>query len=115
VRVSVRAVPGRTRLGDDLGEAARRGRFAAVECRVSDNGPGIPEADRERIFDPFYTTRDPGEGTGLGLSNALRFAEELGGRLTFEAGSGPGASFALQLPLAPHAGEEPVSVRGLPG
>jgi signal transduction histidine kinase len=115
VRVSVRAVLGRTRAGDGLGEAARRGRISAVECRVSDNGPGIPEADRERIFDPFYTTRDPGEGTGLGLSNALRFAEELGGRLTLEAASGPGASFALQLPLAQHAGERPVSVRGVQG
>jgi signal transduction histidine kinase len=115
VRVAVRIVPGRSRVGDVQGEAVRCGRIAAVECRVSDNGPGIPEADRERIFDPFYTTRDPGEGTGLGLSNALRFAEELGGRLTLEAGSGPGASFALQLPVAQDAGEEPVSVRGVRG
>jgi len=111
VRVVVRAVPGRTRAGDQPAEAVRRGRIAAVECRVSDNGPGIPEADRERIFDPFYTTRDPGEGTGLGLSNALRFAEELGGRLWLEPASGPGSCFVLQLPLAQPAAEGPVSVR----
>jgi signal transduction histidine kinase len=112
VRVAVRALPGPVRAGDDPAEAARRSRFDAVECRVTDNGPGIAEADRERIFDPFFTTREPGEGTGLGLSNALRFAEELGGRLALEPGSERGASFVLQLPVADAGAEGPVAVRG---
>jgi C4-dicarboxylate-specific signal transduction histidine kinase len=76
-----------------------------VECSVCDNGPGIAEEDRERIFDPFFTTKDPGEGTGLGLANAARFAEELGGRLELHAPAhSPGARFVLTLPAAPARG-----------
>ena len=70
-----------------------------VVCEVSDDGPGIPEENRERIFDPFFTTKEPGEGTGLGLANAARFAEELGGYLELApSGDEPGAAFVLQLP-----------------
>ena len=64
---------------------------------MEDNGPGIAAEDRERIFDPFFTTREPGEGTGLGLSNALRYAEEFGGSLDLDAGA-EGASFVMRLP-----------------
>ncbi len=73
---------------------------AHVECRVSDNGPGIPLVLRERIFDPFFTTKPPGEGTGLGLANAGRVAEELNGSIEFREGSGGGACFVLRLPTA---------------
>ena len=52
-----------------------------VSCAVHDDGPGVGPDARERIFDPFYTTKPPGEGTGLGLANAARLAEELGGEL----------------------------------
>ncbi len=70
-----------------------------VACRVEDNGPGVCEEDRQRIFDPFFTTKPPGEGTGLGLANALRFAEELGGSLDCERSPvRGGASFVLRLP-----------------
>jgi signal transduction histidine kinase len=65
---------------------------------VADNGPGIPVEDRERIFDPFFTTKAPGEGTGLGLSNAARLAEELGGRLDLDPQPPRGAAFVLRLP-----------------
>jgi signal transduction histidine kinase len=62
----------------------------------------VPEADRERICDPFYTTKDPGEGTGLGLANALRGAEQQGGRLELAEPRGPGAGavFVVTLPAA---------------
>ena len=72
-----------------------------VECRVSDDGTGIPAEVRERIFDPFFTTKAPGEGTGLGLANAARLAEELGGLLSCETPD-PGwrTTFRLRLPLA---------------
>ncbi len=70
-----------------------------MECCAADNGPGIAAEDRERIFDPFFTTRDPGAGTGLGLSNALRYAEEFGGSLDLDAAGGAaGATFVLRLP-----------------
>jgi signal transduction histidine kinase len=83
-------------------EPAETGRcdFDVLECRVADNGPGIPESDRAQIFDPFFSTKDAGQGTGLGLSNALRFAEELGGDLTLGSAAGPGAEFVLTLPVA---------------
>jgi signal transduction histidine kinase len=84
----------------------------AVECRVVDNGPGIAEEDRERIFDPFFTTKPPGEGTGLGLSNAARFAEELGGSLALVPDPGAGAVFVLRLPAA--GGEPSGAARGSP-
>ncbi|MFP6623976.1 MAG: HAMP domain-containing sensor histidine kinase, partial [Myxococcota bacterium] len=86
--------------------AARRVRLTVapdaeghVACRVEDTGPGVCDEDRQRIFDPFFTTKPPGEGTGLGLANALRFAEELGGSLDCERSPvRGGASFVLRLP-----------------
>jgi signal transduction histidine kinase len=83
------------------GDAGSRTRCDAVECRISDNGSGIAEDDRERIFDPFYTTKPPGQGTGLGLSTAARLAEELEGTLALaEPPPGFSTSFVLRLPVA---------------
>jgi len=65
--------------------------------RVSDNGPGVPDALRGRIFHPLFTTKD--EGTGLGLSIALRIIGEHGGRLELEPSTGQGASFVVTLPI----------------
>ena len=100
VRILVRASVRALRAGEDRTTAlARRGRPDAVECRVEDNGPGVAREDRERIFDPFFSSKEPGEGTGLGLSNALRFAQELGGSLELDpAETNTGATFVLCLP-----------------
>jgi signal transduction histidine kinase len=68
-----------------------------VALLVSDSGPGVPEADRERIFDPFFTTKEPGKGTGLGLAVSQSIAHAYGGDLLLARGSGPGATFVLQL------------------
>jgi signal transduction histidine kinase len=101
IAVRVRPTSVHRRAGEGPDAAAGRRRADAVECWVADNGPGIPEEDRERIFDPFFTTKPPGEGTGLGLSNAARFAEELGGSLELAPPEGRGALFVLRLPAAP--------------
>ena len=70
-----------------------------MRLAVQDNGPGIDAELLPQIFDPFFTTKDPGEGTGLGLWNAHRLAELLGGRLEVE--SAPGCTrFSLLLPIA---------------
>jgi signal transduction histidine kinase len=104
VALRVRAAPLELRRDEADAGAAEREVFDAVECTISDNGPGIPPEIRERVFDPFFTTKSPGEGTGLGLANAQRLAEELGGRLELvEPAAGEGAVFALRLPIA--AGE----------
>ncbi len=69
-----------------------------VVLRIRDNGPGIPEEARERIFDPFYTTKEPGKGTGLGLYISARFIEGMGGRLLVQEAEGGGAEFVIRLP-----------------
>ncbi len=65
--------------------------------RVSDDGPGIPEAIRKRVFEPFFTTKE--EGTGLGLSIVARIIEEHGGSVTVESINGQGAIFVITLPI----------------
>lgn len=67
---------------------------------VSDDGPGVPDADRERIFDPFYTTKDPGEGTGLGLAIVARTVHESGGVVWVDRSQEGGAVFMVFLPIA---------------
>ncbi len=69
-----------------------------AEIQVSDNGPGIPAEIRERVFDPFFTTRAPGEGTGLGLSIAFEIVQEHGGELSLDASPQGGARFTIRLP-----------------
>jgi two-component system sensor histidine kinase HupT/HoxJ len=68
--------------------------------RVSDNGPGIAEHDLPRIFEPFYTTKDPGQGTGLGLWICYEIVEHHGGTLEAANSPGGGALFTLSLPLS---------------
>jgi len=103
VRLELRPATLRSRqLDADAAGPAARQRPDAVECRISDNGSGIAESDRERIFDPFFSTKPPGQGTGLGLSTALRLAEEMeGALLQVEPPAGFATSFALRLPTAP--------------
>ncbi|AMR29421.1 hypothetical protein A0257_21520 [Hymenobacter psoromatis] len=70
-----------------------------VEIRVSDNGTGIPEAVQAKIFQPFFTTKPTGEGTGLGLSLSHDIiAQGHGGTLTVESQPGQGTEFTLRLP-----------------
>ena len=67
-----------------------------VTIQVSDNGPGIPESVQDKIFQPFFSTKE--EGTGLGLSIATRILGEHGGWLDLESREGQGTTFTLNLP-----------------
>jgi two-component system NtrC family sensor kinase len=67
---------------------------------VADDGPGIAEADRERVFDPFYTTKEPGQGTGLGLAIVARTVHESGGTVWVDRAREGGAVFKVFLPIA---------------
>lgn len=69
-----------------------------VEIFFKDNGCGIPKADLDRIFNPFYTTKD--DGTGLGLAITHRIIHNHGGSISVKSVVGQGTEFALSLPLA---------------
>ncbi len=71
-----------------------------VWLQIKDDGCGIAAGSLPRIFDPFYTTKAPGEGTGLGLTICHRIIDEAGGRLQVESCPGQGSVFRVVLPLA---------------
>lgn len=81
------------------GDVVLRARLAGskVLIQVKDQGSGIPPEIRERIFDPFFSTKE--SGTGLGLSVAHQIIEQHGGILTAEANPGKGMTFSVALPL----------------
>ncbi len=101
VQVLVRDAHCAARRGESHSAAALRGAPDAVECVVADQGSGIAAEDVDRLFDPFFTTKPAGEGTGLGLANSLRLAEELSGALELvEPPHGFRTAFCLRLTVA---------------
>lgn len=74
------------------------GDFIAVT--ITDNGGGIKEADLDRIYEPFFTTKEIGKGTGLGLSQVIGFAKQSGGDIRVDSVEGKGTTFTLYLPRA---------------
>lgn len=70
-----------------------------VEITISDTGCGIPEANMQRIFDPFFTSKEVGKGTGLGLSVSHGIVKAHGGRIVVESTVGVGTTFRIQLPI----------------
>jgi signal transduction histidine kinase len=70
-----------------------------VEIKVTDNGPGIPDAIKAKIFQPFFTTKPTGQGTGLGLSLSYDIVKAHGGELKVETSEGEGSKFIIQLPF----------------
>ena len=74
---------------------------AYVYASVSDTGKGIPEEIKDRIFDPFYTTKDVGQGTGLGLSISYEIIKKHRGELLVESVVGVGTTFTVKLPRTP--------------
>jgi signal transduction histidine kinase/ligand-binding sensor domain-containing protein len=71
-----------------------------VLISVKDNGPGIPEHIKEKIFQPFFTTKPTGQGTGLGLSLSYDIVKAHGGELKVKTKEGEGSEFMIQLPIA---------------
>ncbi|HUU39335.1 MAG TPA: ATP-binding protein, partial [Desulfatiglandales bacterium] len=81
------------------------GKEDRIYIEFIDKGSGVPAEDLNRIFDPFYTTKEPGKGTGLGLSVSLRIVEDMGGTINAESEIGRGTSMTVALPL--YAGSKP--------
>ncbi|NDD27048.1 MAG: response regulator [Proteobacteria bacterium] len=82
-----------------------------VVLEVRDDGPGIPDAIRNKIFEPFFTTKPVGKGTGLGLAIVNRLIEEHKGRLVIDSDEGRGTIFRISLPEAPPDVAEPPAER----
>jgi signal transduction histidine kinase len=95
----VNAVQAMDGLGTLQVATARAGE--TVEVRVTDSGPGVPEAHRARIFEPFFTTKGESRGTGLGLAISNEIALEHDGNVELLPGEGRGATFRVTLPRAP--------------
>jgi signal transduction histidine kinase len=69
-----------------------------IEIKVSDNGIGIPQKVLDKIFQPFFTTKPTGQGTGLGLSLSYDIVKAHGGKLKVETKEGEGSKFIIELP-----------------
>ena len=70
-----------------------------VEISVKDNGNGIPQKVLDKIFQPFFTTKPTGQGTGLGLSLSYDIVKAHGGELKVETKEGEGTEFIIALPV----------------
>jgi signal transduction histidine kinase len=69
-----------------------------IEIKVKDNGNGIPQKILDKIFQPFFTTKPTGQGTGLGLSLSYDIIKAHRGEIKVETGHGEGSAFTVQLP-----------------
>lgn len=86
--------------GDPLGHVTIRAHAldaATVRVEVEDDGPGVPDAVRDKLFEPFVTTKEVGKGTGLGLAVCRGLVEGVGGHIALDADH-PGARFVIDLP-----------------
>ncbi|MBC8187302.1 MAG: HAMP domain-containing histidine kinase [Proteobacteria bacterium] len=115
IRFEIAKTTSRRRAGEGTSAVDFSSRNDSIVCRVADSGPGIRLEDPERIFDPFFTTKAPGEGTGLGLANARRLAQEMGGSVELVAkGSALGGAqfeFLLRQAEKPETDESIVKAR----
>jgi signal transduction histidine kinase/CheY-like chemotaxis protein len=103
------------RAADKLPGAATSRTDGYVAVVVEDTGTGIPADQFEHIFEPFYTTKEVGQGTGLGLSQVFGFAKQSGGEVSVASAVGKGSTFTLYLPRVSGDGVVPaLSVNELP-
>ena len=77
-----------------------RERDQEVVLKIKDNGPGMPEHVRRRIFEPLFTTKDVGTGTGIGLALCHRIIKSHGGKMKVESKEGQGTAFVIRFPVS---------------
>lgn len=101
IRNSAQALEGRDR-GTIVISGSRIGNTVSVQ--IEDTGHGIPDDKMSQIFNPFYTTKDPGKGTGLGLFIVRQVVERNKGRIFVRSKEGVGTIFTLEFPVSQEAG-----------
>ncbi|RUT06814.1 hypothetical protein DSM106972_030710 [Dulcicalothrix desertica PCC 7102] len=82
-----------------------------IEIKISDNGSGIPDEVKHKIFNPFFTTKPVGQGTGLGLSICYQIMEKHHGKISVSSQPRAGTEFLLSLPLKIGVGAAPVILK----
>ena len=87
---------------DQAGAGGERGKVEFIQISVSDNGSGIPDTIKDKIFQPFFTTKPTGQGTGLGLSLSYDIVKAHGGELKVVSKEGEGSEFIISLPNWPN-------------
>jgi signal transduction histidine kinase len=97
---AIDATPAGGRISVSTGTGANR---HEVTLTVSDTGPGIRDVDRPRLFEPFFSTKPPGQGTGLGLFIAAQIVRDHKGRIDVTSADGNGGRFCVIIPAAPAA------------
>ena len=90
---------GKTEKYQPLVSLATRNLGNLIEIKITDNGPGIPDTIKDKIFQPFFTTKPTGQGTGLGLSLAYDIVKAHSGELKVETKEHEGSTFIIQLPI----------------
>ena len=91
-----------------------RGEPDRILVEVFDNGSGLKDEDLNRVFDPFFTTREVGQGTGLGLSVCYGIVREHGGQITARNAVGGGAVFSIELPVMAESLATAAAAAGMP-
>jgi nitrogen-specific signal transduction histidine kinase/CheY-like chemotaxis protein len=97
---AIHTVSDRGRLSIRVGTARSSGGARVARISITDDGPGVPAEHQDRLFVPFFTTKEPGEGTGLGLPVSFGIVAAHGGHMRYEPAPGRGATFIIELPLA---------------
>jgi two-component system NtrC family sensor kinase len=107
---AIASTRGKTGVGGGRIDIVTRCEPDGLSVSISDNGPGIPEAVAQHVFEPFFSTKSEGEGTGLGLSISQGIVKEHGGNITVDPGGPPtgrGATFSVELPTGIRSGSSP--------
>ncbi|UCB48896.1 MAG: ATP-binding protein [Deltaproteobacteria bacterium] len=84
---------------DGIVEVTSQKKAAQILVRIKDNGSGMTEEQQKKVFDPFYTTKATGKGTGLGLWVSYDIIEQMGGSITLKSEVGEGSTFTVQIPI----------------